>query len=46
MDERWLYASRIDTRDLSEAPNELPEGMTSVIVLGHEMDAELISTYP
>ena len=46
MDERWLYASRIDTRDLSEAPNELPEGMTSVIVLGHEMDAELVATYP
>jgi reductive dehalogenase len=46
MDERWLYASRIDTRDLSEAPNDLPEGMTSVIVLGHEMDAELVATYP
>ncbi|MFT5799510.1 MAG: epoxyqueuosine reductase [Candidatus Azotimanducaceae bacterium] len=46
MDERWLYASRIDTRDLSEAPNELPEGMTSVIVLGHEMDVELVATYP
>lgn len=46
MDERWLYASRIDTRDLSEAQNELPAGMTSVIVLGHEMDAELVSTYP
>ena len=46
MDERWLYASRIDTRDLSEAPNEMPEGMTSVIVLGHEMDAELVATYP
>lgn len=46
MDERWLYASRVDTRDLSEAPNELPEGMTSVIVLGHEMDAELVATYP
>jgi hypothetical protein len=46
MDERWLYASRIDTRDLSEAPNELPAGMTSVIVLGHEMDAELVATYP
>jgi epoxyqueuosine reductase QueG len=46
MDERWLYASRIDTRDLSEAPNELPEGMTSVIVLGHEMDGELVATYP
>ena len=46
MDERWLYASRIDTRDLSEALNEIPEGMTSVIVLGHEMDAELVATYP
>lgn len=46
MDERWLYASRVDTRDLSEAPNELPTGMTSVIVLGHEMDRELVATYP
>lgn len=46
IDERWLYASHIDTRDLSEAPNELPEGMISVIVLGHEMDAELVATYP
>ncbi|WP_390912764.1 4Fe-4S double cluster binding domain-containing protein [Pseudosulfitobacter sp. SM2401] len=46
MDDRWLYASRIDTRDLSDAPNDLPEGMTSVIVLGHEMDAELVATYP
>lgn len=46
MDERWLYASRIDTRDFSEAPNELPKGMTSVIVLGHEMDAGLVATYP
>ncbi|MEP3055709.1 reductive dehalogenase [Ascidiaceihabitans sp.] len=46
MDDRWLYASRVDTRDLSEAPNDLPEGMTSVIVLGHEMDADLVATYP
>ncbi len=46
MDSRWLYASRIDTRDFSEAPNDLPEGMTSVIVLGHEMDAKLVATYP
>jgi epoxyqueuosine reductase len=46
LDERWLYATRVDTRDLSEAENELPEGMTSVIVLGHEMDAELVATYP
>ena len=46
MDERFLYASRVDTRDLSEAPNPLPEGLTSVIVLGHEMDADLVATYP
>ena len=46
MDSRWLYANRIDTRDFSEVPNDLPEGMTSVIVLGHEMDAELVATYP
>ncbi|WP_170608721.1 4Fe-4S double cluster binding domain-containing protein [Ruegeria arenilitoris] len=46
MDSRWLYASRIDTRDFSEVPNDLPEGMTSVIVLGHEMDPKLVATYP
>ncbi|WP_120632705.1 reductive dehalogenase [Ruegeria sp. EL01] len=46
MDERWLYTSRVDTRDFSESPNDLPEGMTSVIVLGHEMDADLVATYP
>ena len=46
MDPRWLYATRVDTRDLSDAPNDLPEGMTSVIVLGHEMDADLVATYP
>ena len=46
MDERWLYTGRIDTRDCSEVPNDLPEGLTSVIVLGHQMDAELVATYP
>lgn len=45
-DPRWIYATRVDTRDFSEAPNDLPEGMTSVIVLGHEMDQELVDTYP
>jgi len=34
LDERWLYRSRVDTRYLSEAPNDLPEGLTSVIVMG------------
>ncbi|WP_120504648.1 reductive dehalogenase [Sulfitobacter mediterraneus] len=46
MDDRWLYASRVDTRDMTEAPNDLPEGMTSVIVMGHQMEEELVATYP
>ncbi|WP_187428616.1 3-chloro-4-hydroxyphenylacetate reductive dehalogenase [Roseobacter fucihabitans] len=45
-DPRWHYSSRVDVRDLSDAPNDLPEGITSVIVLGHEMDADLLDTYP
>ncbi|MEN8935797.1 reductive dehalogenase [Planktotalea arctica] len=45
-DDRWHYASRVDTRDMSEAPNDLPEGITHVIVLGHQMEKELVSTYP
>lgn len=46
LDERWLYASRVDTRDMSEAPLDLPQGLTHVIVLGHEMDKALVDTYP
>ena len=46
LDERWLYASRVDTRDMSETNLDLPEGLPHVIVLGHEMDAELVATYP
>ena len=46
LDERWLYASSVDARDMSEAPLGLPEGLDSVIVLGHEMDEELVATYP
>ena len=45
-DERWLYASRVDVRDMSEAENDLPQGITSVIVLGHAMDEGLVATYP
>ncbi len=45
-DRRWLYKSRVDTRDMSAAPNDLPEGMTSVIVLGHQMEEDLVATYP
>ncbi|MDW3182161.1 MAG: reductive dehalogenase domain-containing protein [Roseobacter sp.] len=46
VDPRWHYSARIDTRDLSDAPNDLPDGITSVIVLGQEMDADLVDTYP
>ncbi|WP_299408847.1 reductive dehalogenase domain-containing protein [uncultured Roseobacter sp.] len=46
VDARWHYTARIDVRDMSDAPNDLPAGITSVIVLGHEMDADLVDTYP
>ncbi len=45
-DTRWLYASRVDSRTTEEAPNELPEGLTHVIVMGHAMDFDLVQTYP
>lgn len=46
LDERWHYASRVDTRDMTPAPNTLPEGITHVIVMGHAMDFDLVETYP
>ena len=45
-DERWTYESRVDTRDFSEAPVDLPNGISSVIVLGHGMDHDLVQAYP
>jgi epoxyqueuosine reductase QueG len=46
IDPRWHYAARVDTRDMSAAPNDLPEPCTHVIVMGHAMDADLVDTYP
>ncbi|MEX0345875.1 MAG: reductive dehalogenase domain-containing protein [Rhizobiaceae bacterium] len=46
LDERWHYSSRVDTRDYSRAPNDLPGNVTHVIVLGHAMDHDLVATYP
>lgn len=46
MDDRWIYASRVDTRDFSPAETGIPEDATSVIVLGHPMDEDLVATYP
>ncbi len=46
VDPRWHYSARVDTRDMSEAPIELPETITHVIVMAHAMDADLVDTYP
>ena len=46
LDERWHYARVPDTRDMSARPNDLPEGLTHVVVMGHEMDSALVETYP
>lgn len=45
-DHRWHYSRRPDTRTVTPTANELPEGMTHVIVMGHEMDFDLVETYP
>jgi epoxyqueuosine reductase len=46
IDERWHYKSRVDVRDFSEVETDLPDGMTSVIVMAHAMDYDLVKTYP
>ena len=46
VDERWHYSQRPDTRTMEPVPNDLPEGLTHVIVMGHAMDADLVETYP
>ena len=45
-DPRWTYSARVDVRDFSSVPNVLPDGIQSVIVLGHQMDEGLSATYP
>ncbi len=45
-DDRWLYSARVDIRDFSDAEHDLPGGLTTVIVLGHQMDEDLVATYP
>ena len=46
-DERWIYTSACEISKVrDEKPNEMPEGMTGVIVLAHGMDYELVKSYP
>jgi len=46
IDERWHYSHRPDMRDLSAVENDLPKGLSHVIVMGHAMDFDLVETYP
>lgn len=46
LDLRWHYADRPDPRDMTPVPNDLPEGLSHVIVMGHAMDFDLVDTYP
>lgn len=45
-DPRWHYSERPDVRTMTPTSNDLPEGLSQVIVMGHAMDAALVETYP
>ena len=45
-DARWHYSARPDTRTMEDVPDDLPDGLGQVIVMGHAMDADLVETYP
>ncbi len=45
-DPRWVYEFRADAKTMEEKPNDLPDGLTSVIVLACAMDYSLVQTYP
>ncbi|MEZ5256808.1 MAG: reductive dehalogenase domain-containing protein [Ilumatobacteraceae bacterium] len=45
-DERWTYTERYSAATMGPKPNELPSGLTSVVVIGQAMDHELTRTAP
>ncbi|MEC8999438.1 MAG: reductive dehalogenase [Actinomycetota bacterium] len=45
-DERWVYTERYARRADEGRPVGLPEGMTSVVVVGQAMDRDLVDTVP
>ncbi len=45
-DERWIYTERYSAADKAAKPNELPDGLTHVVVIGQEMNDSLIKTAP
>ncbi len=45
-DERWVYTERFSVQAGGPKPNDLPDGLTSVIVIGQSMDHDLTRTAP
>ncbi len=45
-DERWMYVHKFSDMRQREKPQEIPEGLSSVIVVAQAMDYDLIRTVP
>ena len=45
-DHRWTYTERFSVEASGAKPNDLPDGLDHVIVIGQAMDATLIETSP
>ena len=45
-DERWIYTERYSSQTGTAKSNDLPAGLTSVIVIGQSMDPDLVRTAP
>jgi len=45
-DKRWSYTELFSMKSLGPKPNEIDEGLSSVIVIGQSMDSELLDTAP
>jgi epoxyqueuosine reductase len=45
-DERWVYTERFSVQTGGGKPNDLPDGMTHVVVIGQSMDHDLTRTAP
>jgi ferredoxin len=45
-DDRWVYTHKYSRATENESPMDLPKEMTSVIVVVHEMDHDLLETVP
>jgi epoxyqueuosine reductase len=46
IDARWHYSQRPGARDMQPVPNDLPKGLSHVIMMAHAMDFDLVETYP